>query len=155
MRVIFTRMSNFVFIVFRPPTRCFSSQISNTVLFANTVIEQGITVSSISDLSSPLLYDQLVEQHRQFLAVKEAHAHLCGEMMGNELKYMGTATVVRDIDFMSRVIEGEDEKMYACSSNLLLTNTHLDMKQLLGNIVWVHSRCLPCKHVRSPDFIFP
>ncbi|KAJ3872945.1 hypothetical protein F5051DRAFT_420415 [Lentinula edodes] len=94
-----------------PPTRCFSSQISNTVLFANTVVEQGITVSSISDLSSPLLYDQLVEQHRQFLAVKEAHAHLCGEMMGNELKYMGTATVVRDIDFMSRVIDGEDEKI--------------------------------------------
>ncbi|KAJ4468855.1 hypothetical protein J3R30DRAFT_3554813 [Lentinula aciculospora] len=95
----------------RPATRCFSSQSSSTVLFANTVIEQGITVSSIADLSSPLLFDELVEQHRQFLAVKEAHAKLCGEMMGDELRYMGTATVVRDIDFMSKTIEGEDEKI--------------------------------------------
>ncbi|KAJ3995923.1 hypothetical protein F5050DRAFT_1823248 [Lentinula boryana] len=95
----------------RPTTRCFSSPLSSTAFFANTVIEQGITVSSISDLSSPLLYDELVEQHRQFLAVKEAHAELCGKVMGDELRYMGTATVVRDIDFMSKIIEGENKKI--------------------------------------------
>lgn len=97
---------------FRPATRCFSSLLENAVFFANTVIEQGITVSSISNLSSVLLYDELVEQHRQFLALKQAQAELCRKNMGDELKYMGTATVVRDIDFMSKALEGEDTKMY-------------------------------------------
>lgn len=96
---------------FRPATRCFSSPLARDVFFANTIIEQGITVSSISNLSSPLLYDELVEQHRQFLALKETQAELCRKNMGDDLRYMGTATVVRDIDFMSQVIEGEDEKM--------------------------------------------
>ncbi|KAJ3732572.1 hypothetical protein DFJ43DRAFT_1154298 [Lentinula guzmanii] len=95
----------------RPATRCFSSRLSSTAFFANTVIEQGITVSSISDLSSPLLYDELIEQHRQFLALKEVHAEICGKVMGDELRYMGTATVVRDIDFMSKIIEGENKKI--------------------------------------------
>ncbi|KAF9072802.1 hypothetical protein BDP27DRAFT_1400715 [Rhodocollybia butyracea] len=95
----------------RPATRCFSSLLENAVFFANTVIEQGITVSSISNLSSVLLYDELVEQHRQFLALKQAQAELCRKNMGDELKYMGTATVVRDIDFMSKALEGEDTKI--------------------------------------------
>ncbi|KAE9396452.1 hypothetical protein BT96DRAFT_996708 [Gymnopus androsaceus JB14] len=96
---------------FRPVMRCFSSPLSKDVFFANTVIEQGITVSSISNLSSPLLYDELVEQHRQLLALKETQAELCRKNMGDELRYMGTATVVRDIDFMSKIIEGEHERI--------------------------------------------
>ncbi|THU82258.1 alpha/beta-hydrolase [Dendrothele bispora CBS 962.96] len=94
-----------------PATKCFPSPEINTLFFANTVIEQGITVSSISNLSSPFLYDRLVEQHRQFIAIKQAQAELCRQNMGDELKYMGTATVVRDMDFMTKVFDGEDAKI--------------------------------------------
>ncbi|KIK70241.1 hypothetical protein GYMLUDRAFT_547834 [Collybiopsis luxurians FD-317 M1] len=95
----------------RPATRCFSSAAEEVLFFANTVIEQGITVSSISNFSSPLLYDELVEQHQKFLALKQTQAELCRKNMGDDLRYMGTATVVRDIDFMAKAIEGENEKI--------------------------------------------
>ncbi|KAG7447799.1 alpha/beta-hydrolase [Guyanagaster necrorhizus] len=94
-----------------PATKCFSSALEAQLFVANTVIEQGITVSSISNLSSPLLRDQLIEQHKQFLALKKSQAESCGTHMGDELRYMGTATVVRDMNFMSQVFDGEGAKI--------------------------------------------
>ncbi|KAK0243429.1 hypothetical protein EDD85DRAFT_815033 [Armillaria nabsnona] len=94
-----------------PATKCFSSALEAQLFAANTVIEQGITVSSISNLSSPFLRDQLIEQHKQFLALKKSQAESCGRQMGDELRYMGTATVVRDMDFMSEVFDGEGAKI--------------------------------------------
>ncbi|KAK0230153.1 Alpha/Beta hydrolase protein [Armillaria fumosa] len=94
-----------------PATKCFSSALEAQLFAANTVIEQGITVSSISNLSSPFLRDQLVEQHKQFLALKKSQAESCGKHMGDELRYMGTATVVRDMDFMSEVFDGQGAKI--------------------------------------------
>jgi hypothetical protein len=31
--------------------------------------------------------------------------------MGDDLRYMGTATVARDLDFMTEVFDGKDAKM--------------------------------------------
>ncbi|KAK0207119.1 hypothetical protein DFS33DRAFT_1382196 [Desarmillaria ectypa] len=94
-----------------PATKCFSSVLEAQLFVSNTVIEQGITVPSISNLSSPLLRDQLIEQHKQFLALKKSQAESCGKHIGDELRYMGTATVVRDMDFMSEVFDGEGAKI--------------------------------------------
>ncbi|KAK0443957.1 uncharacterized protein EV420DRAFT_1484833 [Desarmillaria tabescens] len=94
-----------------PAIKCFSSVLEAQLFVANTVIEQGITVSSISNLSSPMLRDQLIEQHKQFLALKKSQAESCGERMGDELAYMGTATVVRDMDLMSKIFDGEGSKI--------------------------------------------
>ncbi|KAJ7598797.1 Alpha/Beta hydrolase protein [Mycena floridula] len=91
-----------------PAVRCFPDPIAERIFLSNTVIEQGITVSSIANLSSENLREELVLQYGQFLAMKQAQAQLCEKNMGDELKYMGTATVVRDIDFMSKVFDGED-----------------------------------------------
>ena len=79
---------------------------------ANTVIEQGITVSSIKNLTSSVLRTELVYQFRQFLALKKSQAEVCSEALGDELKYMGTANVVRDMDFMSEVFDGKGAKVY-------------------------------------------
>jgi len=73
---------------------------------ANTVLEQGFTVPSISNLSSEHVHYHLVEQYQQFLALKATQAELCRRNMGDELKYMGTATVVRDIDYMAKALDG-------------------------------------------------
>jgi hypothetical protein len=44
--------------------------------------------------------------------MKEAQAELCHENMDVEdLKYMGTATVVRDMDFMTQVLDGKDARV--------------------------------------------
>ncbi|KAJ7722011.1 hypothetical protein B0H16DRAFT_1431558 [Mycena metata] len=77
---------------------------------AHTVLEQGFTVASSTNLTNPAI-EELVEQSRQFLALKQSQAELCGKNMGDELKYMGTATVVRDLDFMSKIFDGEDAKI--------------------------------------------
>lgn len=76
------------------------------------MIEQGFTVTS--NYSDPIMREKLIEQHRQFLTLYETQAKLCAENMGEELKYMGTANVVRDIDFMATAFDGKDANMYAC-----------------------------------------
>ena len=53
----------------------------------------------------------LLDQHRQLLALQETEFKKCGETMGDELKYMGTSTVVRDIEEMSRVLDGPDARI--------------------------------------------
>lgn len=76
------------------------------------MLEHGITVSSISNLSSISLRNELIEQYREFLALQKTQTDLCkANMPSNELRYMGTATVVRDIDFMAKIFDGEDAPM--------------------------------------------
>ncbi|KAJ6550847.1 hypothetical protein DFH09DRAFT_988697 [Mycena vulgaris] len=94
-----------------PQVKCFDSAMDYNFFVANTVLEQGFTVASSSNLSDPALEAQLVEQSRQFLALKKSQAELCAKNMGDELRYMGTATVVRDMDFMSKIFDGEDAKI--------------------------------------------
>ncbi|KAJ6632281.1 hypothetical protein B0H10DRAFT_1937936 [Mycena sp. CBHHK59/15] len=91
--------------------QCFDSVMDFNFFTTNTVLQQGFTVVSSANLSNPALEAQLVEQSRQFLALKKSQAELCAKNMGDELRYMGTATVVRDIDFMTKLFDGEDAKI--------------------------------------------
>jgi hypothetical protein len=76
------------------------------------MFQNAYEIPNISNLSDPANYPALVAQQRQFLALKEAQVRSCSENMGVEdLKYMGTATVVRDMDFMTKVLDGADAKM--------------------------------------------
>lgn len=95
----------------RPQVQCFNSASDVNFFVANTVLQQGFTVASSSNLSDPAIEAQLVEQSREFLALKKSQAELCAKNMGDELRYMGTATVVRDMDFMAKLFDGEDGKM--------------------------------------------
>ncbi|KAK7030376.1 hypothetical protein VNI00_014120 [Paramarasmius palmivorus] len=91
-----------------PSTRCFSDIQSYRDMFANTVVERGITVPSIKDLSSPDLREALLLQYEELLSLKRAQGGICRDSMGDELAYMGSATVARDVEFMSRVLDGKD-----------------------------------------------
>lgn len=44
--------------------------------------------------------------------MKKTQAELCAVNMGEELRYMGTANVVRDIEFMTRTLEGDEALMF-------------------------------------------
>lgn len=77
----------------------------------NTVLEQGFTVPSLANLSDPAVEAALVDQSRQFIALKQAQAQICAQTMGDDLRYMGSATVIRDMAFMADVLDGEGAKM--------------------------------------------
>ncbi|KAJ7226696.1 hypothetical protein GGX14DRAFT_626760 [Mycena pura] len=94
-----------------PQVACFESMNDLNFFGANTVLEQGFTVRS-SNLSDPAIEAQLVEQSRQFLALKKSQAMVCEKSMGKELRNMGTATVVRDIDFMAKLFDGPNGKIH-------------------------------------------
>ncbi|KAJ7441618.1 hypothetical protein B0H11DRAFT_2095722 [Mycena galericulata] len=94
-----------------PRLQCFGSTSDYNVFVSNTVFQQGFTVASSTNLSDPAIEAQLVQQSREFLALKKSQADLCAKNMGDELRYMGTATVVRDMDFMTKIFDGEDAKI--------------------------------------------
>ncbi|KAJ7676392.1 hypothetical protein B0H17DRAFT_945422, partial [Mycena rosella] len=94
-----------------PQVRCFSSSTDYNFFVANTALEQVFTVSSSSNLSGSTVEAQLIEQSREFIVLKKSQAKLCAKNMGDDLRYMGTATVVRDIDFMAKIFDGEDGKI--------------------------------------------
>jgi hypothetical protein len=77
------------------------------------VFELGCTQPPNATTDPSAFYDIVAEQ-RQALALFETQARLCGKNMPNggaEMKYMGTSSVVRDIDFMATVIDGSDAMM--------------------------------------------
>ncbi|KAJ7467884.1 Alpha/Beta hydrolase protein [Mycena galericulata] len=94
-----------------PQVRCFASTQEFDLFNANTVLEQGFTVPSVGNLSDPAVETALVEQSRQFIALKQAQAQICGHAMGDELRYMGSATVVRDMAFMADAFDGQGAKI--------------------------------------------
>ncbi|KAJ7624802.1 hypothetical protein FB45DRAFT_924242 [Roridomyces roridus] len=94
-----------------PQVKCFDSNSDYNFFVANTVLQQGFTVSSSANLSDPKLEAELVQQSREFLALKKSQGELCAKNMGEELRYMGTATVVRDMDFMAKIFDGEQGKI--------------------------------------------
>lgn len=96
---------------FRPKVQCFPHPIEQQIFRANTVFEQGFSVSS--NLSDPKTRDHLIEQQRQFLAMKKTQAELCAQSMAEVLPYMGTATVVRDIFLMTSKLDDEHALMQA------------------------------------------
>ncbi|KAF7290832.1 hypothetical protein MIND_01324400 [Mycena indigotica] len=97
-----------------PRVACFDSQPDFGLFNANSVLEKGFTIST-SNLSDPVakasVEGELIAQAREFLALKKAQAQVCAETMGDELKYMGTANVVRDMDFMTQIFDGKGAKI--------------------------------------------
>ncbi|CAE6533809.1 unnamed protein product [Rhizoctonia solani] len=72
------------------------------------------TISALSEgalVARQRAFDDIVAQQRQALALFETQAKLCTKNMpngGGALNYMGTASVVRDIAFITDVLDGKD-----------------------------------------------
>jgi hypothetical protein len=85
---------------------------NSAAFYANTMFEHAYDVPNVANASDPANFPALVAQQRQFLALKEAQALACEENMNvDDLRYMGTASVVRDMDYMSEVLDGPGGKM--------------------------------------------
>ncbi|KAF7331462.1 hypothetical protein MKEN_00024900 [Mycena kentingensis (nom. inval.)] len=97
-----------------PQVACFESMSAANLFTANTILENSFTIPS-SNLSDSevraAVRTELTAQAREYIAVTKAQAKICAERMGEEVRYMGTATVVRDMDFIVRILDGEDAKI--------------------------------------------
>ncbi|KAL0947938.1 hypothetical protein HGRIS_010569 [Hohenbuehelia grisea] len=70
----------------RPKTECLNED-EKALFHANTVLEQGFTVSNPLNASKDALKAELVPQYRQFLALKQVQSQICAERMGDELNH--------------------------------------------------------------------
>lgn len=102
-----------------PKANCFESIASMDEFYRNTVFELGFTQppnTTVSFSNTDALaakrraFDDIVAQQRQALTLFETQAKLCTKNMPNggvDLNYMGTTSVVRDIAFMTDVLDGK------------------------------------------------
>lgn len=85
---------------------CFPDRLSQDVFN----LEHGAGLES-HNFSNPAELELIRAQLRITFAEDQLLAGLCEERMGDDLKHMGTATVVRDLENLATVIEGKDSPM--------------------------------------------
>ncbi|KZT58682.1 hypothetical protein CALCODRAFT_230866 [Calocera cornea HHB12733] len=87
-----------------PHTQCLPVG-QNSILKKHTVLEQGFDYSSTAPL--PELRAGLLRQQKEMDALVETEYRMCGVRLGQTVRYMGTTTVIRDIAFITDVLEGK------------------------------------------------
>ncbi|KZS94306.1 alpha/beta-hydrolase [Sistotremastrum niveocremeum HHB9708] len=86
-----------------PRIECFASQTAQDIFSLNA------QAPPIWNLTDPRRYDEHVTQVRITEASDAVVAQLCYERSGETLRHVGTATVVRDLERISSVLEGPEE----------------------------------------------
>lgn len=89
-----------------PKTQCFDGDLSYTTFARNTILARSYDTAS--NLSLPEARDRLVIDYLEADALYHTQFDICRKTMGDKLKYMGTSTVVRDIDFITTQLEGPE-----------------------------------------------
>lgn len=69
--------------------------------------------------------------------------------MGEELKYMGTANVVRDMDFMAQIFDGENAKVYDLFEVSIRSSLNQSSQKFSWRFLWLDYRQLAREYVRS------
>ncbi|KAI0672371.1 TAP-like protein-domain-containing protein [Trametes maxima] len=119
-----------------PVTRCFSSPEARQAFIANTVIDRGYDVAS--NTWDPSNRYHLVQTQRDADALAKTQFAICAQAMGNTLRYMGTSTVARDVDFITTLLEGSDAliNFYGLSYGTIISQFLANMfPHRLGHIV--------------------
>ncbi|KAG8680216.1 hypothetical protein FRC08_016451, partial [Ceratobasidium sp. 394] len=88
-----------------PGVDCFASQTAQDLALAHTYTDIGFEARNLSDPIDRAVYTQQV---RKADAENAVVAELCLNRTGEALRHVGTATVVRDLELLSRVIEGPE-----------------------------------------------
>ena len=94
----------------RPRTKCFPDPSFRYRDFAgNTVLTRSYDIAS--NLSASETRALLLANQRDAQALLKTQFEICNKTMGDKLRYMGTSTVVRDMDLITRALEGDDALM--------------------------------------------
>ncbi|KAG8880549.1 hypothetical protein FRB97_000719 [Tulasnella sp. 331] len=90
-----------------PAVNCYGSANEQKAALLNTVAER--TFSITSDPWSKEGRAVLVQQQREALAIWQMQATICNQTMGVDvLKYMGTTTLIKDMEYLKNAIDGLD-----------------------------------------------
>ncbi len=111
----------------RPKVSCFADREDSYASFSrNTILERGYDFSS--NMTTQEMRSVLIAAQREADALLKAQFDVCrrSRQLG-ELKYMGTSTVVRDIDFMTTVLDGKDADMYDTPSLRFILCSHCSL----------------------------
>ena len=73
------------------------------------MLDRGYDVSP--DPTDPANWYHLIQAQRDANALYQTQFEICKEVQGDSLRYMGTTSVVRDIDFIATALEGKDSSM--------------------------------------------
>ncbi|PSR71557.1 hypothetical protein PHLCEN_2v12566 [Hermanssonia centrifuga] len=93
----------------RPKTTCFTGGTNYADFQKNTILARSYEIAS--NMSRKESRKLLIAQQREADALYKTQFEVCDKTMGDLLRYMGTSTVVRDIDFITTQLEGEDALM--------------------------------------------
>ncbi|KIJ55460.1 hypothetical protein M422DRAFT_199675 [Sphaerobolus stellatus SS14] len=89
-----------------PRTQCFAEPDKPWPLIKmNTVLDRGFDVGN---LGKPRTRERLIEQHIEAQSLRKTAMEVCKTVMGEKLRYMGTSTISRDVDFMTTILEGKN-----------------------------------------------
>jgi len=88
----------------QPKTQCFNKYFSYLDFKQNTLLERSYDFPPNGTLQE--IREQVLIQQRESDSLLKTVFDVCGNVMGDELKYMGTATVVRDMDFIIKTLDG-------------------------------------------------
>ncbi|KAA1467695.1 alpha/beta-hydrolase [Dentipellis sp. KUC8613] len=89
-----------------PTVNCFGTAENRKDFIQNTVLERGYQVAPESSLIDTR--EHLIQQMGEADALYRTQMALCAQRMGDVLGYLGTSSVARDIDFMTRVLDGDE-----------------------------------------------
>lgn len=79
------------------------------VSMASTVLETGF--DQPPNPFSEAGKETILNQYRRYLALLESQLQICAVKMGDELRYMGTTTIARDIALISEILDGHGSPM--------------------------------------------
>lgn len=108
--------------------KCFKSQSEQDIFLINS---QEYYPPSSWNLSDPIDIAIYASQYRLAEARIAVEAELCNATSGDILPFVGTTTVVRDMDKLYRAIEGDDEPInywgfsYGTALGLYLVNMYV------------------------------
>ncbi|KAH8929433.1 alpha/beta-hydrolase [Atractiella rhizophila] len=120
-----------------PSLACFKTNgLSYTNFVANSPIANGYDVISTSTNAERVLQNQLQQSDQLYSTM----FGFCRESLGREGAYMGTTLVVRDMDFITKALDGEDALM---STVILCSGSRLSQE------LWFHPWTIPDCNVSS------
>ncbi|GJJ11445.1 hypothetical protein Clacol_005678 [Clathrus columnatus] len=88
-----------------PGVKCFRPQ-DLSPFGVNSVWQTGFDTAP--DVFDPRTREHLIIQQREANALSKTAMEVCKNTMGDTLRYMGTSTIARDVDFITTILEGQD-----------------------------------------------
>ncbi|KAF8498909.1 hypothetical protein BU17DRAFT_102873 [Hysterangium stoloniferum] len=89
----------------KPAVQCFAPGQYDQFT-KHTILQRGFDVGP--NMSDPFTRDHLLSQQREADVLYKAQFEVCARTMGETLRYMGSSTVSRDLDFITTALEGKD-----------------------------------------------